>query len=83
MAMSLILVIGAVVTVAFTYLFAIADGKLHAVMTGSLALLVALLLLLQYQLGQPFQGVSAIPPTAMELVLAEIESGDGMRGMNP
>jgi hypothetical protein len=82
-AMSLILIIGAVVTVAFTYLFAIADGKLHAVMTGSLALLVALLLLLQYQLGKPFQGVSAIPPTAMELVLAEIDSSDGMRGMNP
>jgi hypothetical protein len=83
LAMTLILVVGAVVTVAFTYLFALEDARLQAVMTASLALLVALLLLLQYQLGMPFQGVSAIGPTAMELVLDEIGSGTGMPGMNP
>jgi hypothetical protein len=31
----------------------------------------------------PFQGVSAIEPTAMKLVLAEIDSDAGIPGMNP
>jgi len=81
--MAVILIIGAVVTVGFAYLFAVDNGLLHALMIASLAVLVALLLLLQFQLGMPFQGVSAIEPTAMELVLAEIDSGAGIRGMNP
>src|SRR5918994_3759248 len=81
--MAVILIIGAVVTVGFTYLFAVDNGQLHAFMIASLTVLVALLLLLEYQLGRPFQGVSAIEPTAMELVLAEIDSGSGIPGMNP
>lgn len=82
-AMTLILAIGAVVTVAFTYLFAVDDGRIQALMTASLAVLVALLLLLQHQLGRPFQGITAIEPTAMELVLAEIDSPTGPPGMAP
>ena len=83
LSMRLILVIGAVVTVAFSYLFAVDDGWIHALMTASLAGLVALLLLLQYQLATPFQGVVAIEPTAMELVLAEIDAETGIPGMTP
>ena len=82
MSMAVILVIGAVVTVGFAYLFAVDNGRLHALMITSLAVLVVLLLLLQFQLGMPFQGVSAIEPTAMKLVLAEIDSGSGIPGMN-
>jgi hypothetical protein len=82
MSMAVILIIGAVVTVGFAYLFAVDDGRLHALMIASLAVLVALLLLLQFQLGMPFQGVSAIEPTAMELVLAEIDSDTGIPGMS-
>jgi hypothetical protein len=70
--MSLTLVLGAIVTVGFSYLFAVDDGWVHAVMTASLATLVALLLLLQYQLENPFDGESAIQPTAMQFVLNEI-----------
>jgi hypothetical protein len=50
-------------------------------MIASLAVLVALLLLLQFQLGMPFQGVSGIEPTAMELVLEEIDSETGIPSM--
>lgn len=82
-AMTLILVIGAVITVAFTYLFAVDDGWVHGLMTASLAVLIALLLLLQHQLGMPFQGVAAIEPTAMELVVAELDSATGIPGMTP
>src|SRR5918997_3332399 len=78
MSMAVILIIGAVVTIGFAYLFAVDNGRLHALMIASLAVLIALLLLLQVQLGMPFQGVSAIALTAMELVLAEIESGAGI-----
>jgi hypothetical protein len=81
--MAVILIIGAVVTVGFAYIFAVANGLLHALMIASLAVLVTLLLLLQFQLGMPFQGVSAIEPTAMKLVLAEIDSAAGLPGMNP
>ena len=82
MSMGVILIIGAVVTVGFAYLFAVDNGRLHALMITSLAVLVVLLLLLQFQLGMPYQGVSAIEPTAMELVLAEIDSATGIPGMS-
>ncbi len=82
MSMAVILIIGAVITVGFAHLFAVDDGRLHALMIASLAVLVTLLLLLQYQLEMPFQGVSAIEPTAMELVLVEIDSETGIPGMS-
>ena len=72
-AMRLTLIVGAVVTVGFSYLFAVESGWVHGLMTASLATLVALLLLLEFELETPFQGISAIQPTAMEFVLAEIE----------
>jgi hypothetical protein len=81
--MAVILIIGAVVTIGFAYLFAVDNGRIHALMIASLAVLVALLLLLQFQLGKPFEGVSAIEPTAMKLVLAEIDTATGIPGMNP
>ena len=79
-AMTLTLIIGAVVTVGFSYLFAIDDGWIQGLMTASLATLVALLLLLEYQLDTPYEGVSAIEPTAMELVRTEIDAGLGVIG---
>lgn len=82
-AMTMTLVVGAVVTVGFSYLFAVENGWVHGLMTASLATLVALLLLLEFELETPFQGVSAIEPTAMEFVLAEIEgslANDGSAG---
>ena len=82
-AMTLTLIIGAVVTVGFSYLFAVEDGWIQGLMTASLATLVALLLLLEYQLDTPYEGVSAIEPTAMELVRTEIDTGLGVMGGQP
>lgn len=73
--MTLTLLIGGIVTVGFSYLFAVEDGWLHGLITASLAVLVALLLLLQYQLDSPFTGVDSIAPTAMQLVLDDIRAG--------
>ena len=53
--MTLTLIIGAVVTVGFSYLFAVDDGWMHGLMTAALATLVALLLLLEYQLETPYR----------------------------
>jgi hypothetical protein len=78
--MTVTLIVGAVITVSFSYLFAVADGRLHGLMTASLAMLVALLLLLEVQLATPFQGIAAIESTAMELVLAEIDASMGESG---
>jgi hypothetical protein len=74
-AMTLTLAVGAVVTVGFSYFFAVEDGWIQGLMTASLATLVALLLLLEYQLDTPYEGVSAIEPAAMELVRTEIDAG--------
>jgi hypothetical protein len=79
-AMTLTLIIGAIVTVGFSYFFAVEDGWIQGLMTASLATLVALLLLLEYQLDSPYSGVSAIEPTAMELVRTEIDAGLGTIG---
>jgi hypothetical protein len=73
--MTLTLILGAVVTVGFSYLFAVEEGWVHALMTASLAVLSGLLLLLAHELEAPFSGVARIEPTAMEYALAEIESG--------
>jgi hypothetical protein len=71
--MTLTLILGAVVTVGFSYLFAVDNVWVHGLMTSSLAVLIALLLLLAYELETPFVGFAAIEPTAMEFALNEIE----------
>lgn len=75
--MTVTLILGAVVTVGFSYLFAVDDLWVHGLMTSSLAVLIALLLLLAYELETPFSGTSAIGPSAMEFALNEIEFGIG------
>lgn len=73
--MTATLLLGAVVTVGFSYLFAIEDRWLHGLLTSSLAVLIALLLLLVYQLQTPFHGVDAVEPLAMQTVLDDIRVG--------
>jgi hypothetical protein len=75
-AMTVTLALGAIITVTFTYLFAVESGWMHSLMTASLSVLVALLLLLVYELETPFTGVSAIEPTAMQLVLEDMERAE-------
>ena len=71
--MSATLLIGGIVTVGFSYFFAVENRWVHVLLTGSLAVMVSLLLLLEYQLETPFEGVDAIEPTAMQVVLDELE----------
>lgn len=71
--MSATLLIGGVITVGFSYFFAVENRWVHVLLTGSLAVMVALLLLLEFQLETPFEGVDAIEPTAMQVVIQELE----------
>ncbi len=72
--MTVTLLLGAVVTVGFSYLFAIEDGWLHGLLTSSLAVLIALLLLLVSQLQTPFLGIDSVPPVAMQEVLDDMQA---------
>jgi hypothetical protein len=69
--MTVTLLVGGVVTVAFSYLFAVEDGWIHGLITASLAILVGLLLFLEFELETPFEGIDAIKPTAMQLALED------------
>ncbi|MCA9863708.1 MAG: DUF4239 domain-containing protein [Thermomicrobiales bacterium] len=71
--MSATLLIGGIVTVGFSYFFAVENRWVHVLLTGSLAVMVSLLLLLEYQLETPFEGIDAIEPNAMQVVIAELE----------
>jgi hypothetical protein len=81
--MRLTLILGAVIIVGFSYLFVVDDTRLQAVITVSLSALVALLLILEFQLETPFQGVSELKPTAMEIVVQEIDAIAGERTAPP
>jgi Protein of unknown function (DUF4239) len=64
--MWLVLMLGAVVTVAFTYLFGYKHGPMRSVMAGSLGLLIGLVLFLTVSLDYPFKGGITIGPEAFE-----------------
>ena len=79
-AMTVTLIVGAIVTVGFSYLFAVEDGRIHALHDRQLGDADRPSPPLNFQLETPFAGVSAIQPTAMELVRAEIDAGLGTTG---
>jgi hypothetical protein len=67
-----VMVSGAVITVGFTYLFAMRSFKLHAVATGALTVVVVLLLFTVGILNHAFDGDVRVGPGAFELVLKEM-----------
>jgi hypothetical protein len=73
----IVLVIGGVLTVAFTYLFGIEPAWLHAVAVAGLAVLVALVLHVIGVLDYPFNGGVQVQPDAFEQVLKEIGRSGG------
>lgn len=71
-----VLVIGGVLTVAFTYLFGIEPAWLHAVAVAGLAILVSLVLHVIGVLDYPFNSGVQVQPDAFEQVLKEIGGKD-------
>ncbi len=72
--MWLVLILGAVVTVAFTYLFGYKHGPMRSIMAGSLGLLIGLVLFLTVSLDYPFKGGITVGPEAFEDLHATFRS---------
>jgi hypothetical protein len=68
-----VMVSGALITVGFTYLFAMRSFKLHAVATGALTVVVVLLLFTVGVLDYAYAGDVRVGPGAFELALKEMK----------
>jgi hypothetical protein len=63
---------GGLLTVLFPCLFGVENGLVHALIIGTLAASIGLLLFVIYELNHPFSGDVHVQPDAMELVLRQI-----------
>jgi hypothetical protein len=70
----LVLLGGAAVTIAFTFFFGTESLLAQTVMTGLLALLISSELLVVIAIDRPFTGSVKVHTTALEEVLADLES---------
>ena len=69
-----VLTIGAVVVIGFTYLFGLDSTVIHVLMVAALALIIALVLFTVAELDFPFRGDIRLGPEAMEQVLDRFET---------
>lgn len=69
-----VLIVGAIVTIAFTYLFGVDTLWHHALMVTALAMLVALSLLVILTLNLPYTGDVAVKPEAMKNAIDSFHS---------
>ena len=69
-----VLVMGGVVTVGFTYLFGLQSTRVHVLMVAALALTIALVLFTIGALDYPFRGDVRVGPDAFESVLERFAS---------
>lgn len=69
-----VLIVGAIVTIAFTYLFGVDTLWHHALMVTALATLIALSLLVILTLNLPYTGDVAVKPEAMKNAIDSFQS---------
>ncbi len=62
-----VLLVGGIVTIIFTYFFGLDNLRLQMVMTGMISLLIGLNLLLVLWFGYPFSGDRKVHPTAFQV----------------
>ena len=65
----MVLIVGGVITVGFTYLFGLENTLVHLLMVASLAMIISLSLFTVAALDYPFKGDIRIQPDAFEQVL--------------
>ena len=70
----IVLIVGALVTVGFTYLFGLENTRAHRLMVAALAGIIALALFSVGALEYPFSGGARVGPGAFELVLERFET---------
>jgi hypothetical protein len=69
-----VLIVGGIEVVGFTYLFGLDNTGAHALMVGSLAAVIALVLFTIAAMDHPFSGGARVGPEAFELVLNRFET---------
>jgi hypothetical protein len=69
-----VLIVGGIIVVGFTYLFGLDSTLIHLLMVAALALIIALVLFTVATLDFPFKGDITIGPEAMEQVLRRFEN---------
>jgi Protein of unknown function (DUF4239) len=69
-----VLIVAGIVAVGFAYLFGLQNTWAHALMVGSLAGVIALVLFTIAAMDHPFSGAARVGPEAFELVLARFET---------
>jgi hypothetical protein len=69
-----VLIVGGINVVAFTYLFGLESTSIHMMMVASLTLIIALVLFTVAALDYPFKGDIHLSPDAFEQVLSRFES---------
>jgi hypothetical protein len=70
----IILIMGGVVVVCFTYLFGLESTVVHLLMVSALALIISLVLFTVAELEFPFRGGIWIAPEAMEQILSRLDT---------
>jgi hypothetical protein len=71
-----VLIIGGVLVVGFTYLFGMENTLTHVLMVATLALIISLVLFTVAALNYPYRGDVHIAPEAFEQVLERFDSSD-------
>jgi hypothetical protein len=69
-----VLIAGAVITVGFTFLFGFRHSLMQQLMTGSLGLLIALVLYLTVAMNYPYRGGISVPPEAFHAAITTYDS---------
>lgn len=72
----IVLFIGAIVVVGFCYLFEVESPRAHLVMTGAVAVIIATMMVLIFELESPFKSPIGISSSAWSAVIAHIEYMD-------
>lgn len=67
-----VVLLGAFLTIIFSYFFVIKDFTFHALLTGLLAAMIGLLVFLLVVLDHPYWGEVSVEPTAYQLVLDQV-----------
>jgi hypothetical protein len=68
--------IGGILTIAFTFLFALEPPWFHRLSIAALTVVVVLVLFTIYRIEYPFTGNIRVARDAFEIVLQEIERGN-------
>lgn len=72
-----VLMVGGMATIVFTYLFGMKSLRIHALMVALLTMILTLILYTIHALEYPFDGIVQIGPEAFEAVLDRIEASGG------